>query len=232
MKLEKGNNNNCINCAYKSHAVSILNSDDLSIISNNCVEVNFRKGEMVFKQNSFSSHVTFIKSGLVKIHMSGPGNKDQILKVEMAPAYLGLSNLFGDKVNHYSATCIEDTIACFIHIDEFTGLLKSNGAFAYEIIKDISRDELKYYNRFVNRNQKQINGRLAETLLNFKANIYKSNVFLLPINRTDLAAIICASRESTIRELQSFANSGIISLKGKQITILDENRLEQISKNG
>ena len=225
-------NTNCANCDFKSHAVAILNSEELSIISNNCVEVKFKKGEMLFKQNSFSSHVIFIKSGLVKIHMSGPGNKDQILKVQQAPSYLGLANLFGDKVNHYSATCIEESTACFIHIDEFKGLIKSNGDFAYEIIKDISKDELKYYHRFVNRNQKQINGRLAETLLNFSQNIYKNNVFYLPLNRNELSAIICASRESTIRELQSFASSGIISLKGKQVTIIDENRLDQISRNG
>ena len=84
----------------------------------------------------------------------------------------------------------------------------------------------------LSRNQKQINGRLAETLLNFTDNIYKNNIFYLPLNRNDLSAIICASRESTIRELQSFANSGIIDLKGKQVTILDKNRLEKISKNG
>ena len=225
-------NTNCESCDFKSHAVLVLNSDELSIISNNCVEVKFKKGEMLFKQHSFSSHVIFIKSGLVKIHMSGPGGKDQILKVQQAPSYLGLANLFGDKINHYSATCIEESTACFIHIDEFKGLIKTNGDFAYEIIKEISREELKYYNRFVNRNQKQINGRLAETLLNFTDNIYKNNIFYLPLNRNDLSAIICASRESTIRELQSFANSGIIELKGKQVTILDKNRLEQISKNG
>ncbi len=219
-------------CEFKSQAVEILGPEELDVLERNCVEVEFRKGEMLFKQSSFSSHVIFIKSGLVKVHMSGLQDKDQILKIIPAPTYLGLANLFGDTINNYSATAIEHTVACFIHINVFKDFIENNGNFALEIIKDISREELTYFKRFVNHNQKQIDGRLAETLLYFLRDVYKEKRFILPLNRKDLSALVCASRESVIREMQSFAASGIIDVKGKQIEILDENRLEQISKNG
>jgi CRP-like cAMP-binding protein len=222
----------CRTCEFKSQAVEILGPDELDILEKNCVEVEFRKGEMLFKQSSFSSHVIFIKSGLVKIHMTGLQGKDQILKIVPAPTYLGLANLFGDTINNYSASAVEQTIACFIHIDVFKEFIEHNGNFALEIIKDISREELTYFKRFVNHNQKHIDGRLAEILLYFVNEVYMNKRFILPLNRKDLSALVCASRESVIREMQSFASNGIIEVKGKQIEVLDERRLEQISKNG
>ncbi len=222
----------CRTCMFKSRAVENLGPEELELLERNCVEVDFRNGEMLFKQNSFCTHVIFIKSGLVKIHMEGNLGKDQILKIIPAPTYLGLANLFGDTINNYSATAIETTSACFIHINIFKEFIEHNGDFALEIIKDISREELSYFKRFVNHNQKQINGRLAETLLYFVREVYKSSKFILPLNRKDLSALVCASRESVIREMQSFASNKIIRLSGKQIEVLDEHRLEQISRNG
>ena len=222
----------CRTCKFKSQAVEILGPEELDLLERNCVEVDFRAGEMLFKQSSFCTHVIFIKSGLVKIHMEGTQHKDQILKITPAPTYLGLANLFGDTINNYSATAIEATSACFIHIDVFKQFIEKNGDFALEIIKDISREEISYYKRFVNNNQKQIDGRLAETLLYFVRDVYKETKFNLPLNRKDLATLVCASRESVIREMQSMANDSIIKVSGKQIEVLDVNRLDHISKNG
>ncbi len=163
--------------------------------------------------------------------MAGISGKDQILKITSAPTYLGLANLFGDTINNYSATAIEKTTACFIPIDIFIDFIKNNGNFAFEIIKDISKQELRHYKQFSDHNQKQINGRVADTLLFFSQKIYRNTKFNLPLNRKEMSTFVCSSRETVIRELQSLANNKIISLKGKQIEILDNNRLEKISKN-
>lgn len=100
--------------------------------------------------------------------MEGNLHKDQLLKIAPALTYLSLANLFGDTINNYSATAIEATRACFIHLDIFKESIKRNGDFALEIIKDISHAELSYLKRFVDLGQKQIKIRLAETLLNFR----------------------------------------------------------------
>lgn len=230
--IQTSKTTDCRTCQIKSQAVLRLGSDEIDLLERNCVEVDFRQGEMLFKQNSFCTHIVFIKSGLVKIHMEGNRHKDQILKITPAPTYLGLANLFDDNINNYSATAIEATSACFIHINIFKEFIEKNGDFALEIIKDISREELSYYKRFVNHSQKQIDGRLAETLLYFDREVYKKPKFNLPLNRKELATLVCASRESVIRQMKSFANKGIIRISGKQIEILDENRLKLICENG
>jgi CRP-like cAMP-binding protein len=143
-----------------------------------------------------------------------------------------MTNLGNDMVNLYSVTALDTVAACFIQKAAFTSLIHKNGHFAMEIIRALTKNEINYFNRFVNHSQKQIDGRLAEALLFFCREVYGSESFTLPLSRKDLSALITASRESVIRELQSFATSGLISVKGKTITILDLQRLDQISHNG
>ena len=221
----------CKNCNFISSAAAVLDENQLSILENKCSEVCFKTGEIIFKQDSLSSNIIYLKTGLAKIHMSG-GKRDQIIKIAKAPSYLGLPTTFGDKINQYSATAIEDSIACFIDMNAFKEFIYINGEFAYEIIVDVCKNELENHRRCVNRNQKQTTGRLAEALLYFADKVYESEDFDFPLSRNDLADLICSSRESVSRILGDFNNEGLIELTGKRIKILNKELLYQIDRKG
>jgi CRP-like cAMP-binding protein len=221
----------CENCGLKSSATKKLSSRDLENLSNNCAEVNFKKGDIIFTQNAFSSNIIYVKKGLVKIHMSGPTH-EQIIRIKKAPSYLGMPTTFGDKINQYSATALENTSVCFIDLDLFKNFISKNGGFAYEIIIEICHNELNSCIKSVNRIQKQINGRIADALLFFHNDIYGSKEFRLPLSRLELGNFVDASRESVSRILTEFHNEKIIQIKGKTITILNRKLLVTISRNG
>jgi len=222
---------NCRDCINKSPAAKLLNNDELDFMARNRVEVNFKKGDIIFKQDSYSTNVVYLKAGLVKIHMQGPF-KEKILRIVKAPSYLGIPTTFGDKINHYSATAIDATTVCFIDANEFKQLIYGNGKFAYEIIIELCRNELIDDLRCVNQSQKQIPGRIAETLLSLSQNIYNKNTFILPLSRNEMGDLIGTSRESISRIMSDLCNEGVIDLKAKEITILKPELLEQISKKG
>ena len=48
-----------------------LSDEELDLIAQNSVEVNYRKGEQIFKQGTFATHMGIITSGLAKIYMEG-----------------------------------------------------------------------------------------------------------------------------------------------------------------
>ncbi|OIP02326.1 MAG: hypothetical protein AUJ97_06125 [Bacteroidetes bacterium CG2_30_32_10] len=222
---------NCKDCINKSPAARLLKESELEYMTQNRVEVNFKKGDLIFKQNSYSTNIIFLKTGLAKVHMQGPF-KEKILRIVKAPSYLGIPTTFGDKINQYSATAIEDTSVCFIDANHFKKLIHDNGKFAYELIIDLCRNELLDDLRCVNQSQKQIPGRIAETLLSLSQHIYHKNTFILPLSRNELGDLIGTSRESISRILTDLCNEGIIDLKAKEITILKPELLEQISKKG
>jgi CRP/FNR family transcriptional regulator len=222
----------CRECPFKSRAVEILQEDDLSVMSDNCAEVECLPGEMIIKEGTLSSHIAYLKSGLAKIHKNGPGGFDQILKIVPQGSYIGIQTILADKTHRYSASVLENSSVCYINIDLFRQLIKKNGQFAFEIILYLCRDELTYFDRFVNLSQKHVNGRLAEVLLYFSNTIKNSPTFTLPLSRVDLAALIGARRESVTRSLRAFENSGLIRTVGKNVEIINAGKLESISIKG
>jgi len=223
--------NECKTCSIKSRAASKLLDEEIEKLSLNCALVKFHKGDQLIKQGSFSSNVAYLRSGLAKIHIEGPYH-EQIVRIVKAPSYLGLPTTFGDKINQYSVSVIEEAEVCFINIDAFRQLLKSNSDFSYEIMLELCRNELEVFCRCANRTQKQIRGKIADVLLEFSEKIYKSSIFTLPITQEDLGDLVDSSRESISRVLAEFDKDGIIKIVGRKIEILNKKSLSLISANG
>ncbi|MBC7125625.1 MAG: winged helix-turn-helix domain-containing protein, partial [Bacteroidales bacterium] len=60
-----------------------------------------------------------------------------------------------------------------------------------------------------------------------------SNTFELPLNITELANFVSASRESVSRQFSELIKLGIIEItSGKKLIILRKEMLEKISNNG
>ncbi len=222
----------CSNCDFKSPATDSLRKPELDRLEENCTQVNFKPGEIIFKQDALSSNIVYLRNGIVKLHMKGP-DRESILKIVKAPAYTGIPTTVGDRVNHYSATALVETLACFIDINTFKKFLFKNGQFAYEIILELCKNELQNFHCCVNLNQKQLNGRIADGLLNLADNIFDgSDEFTMILNRNEFSDLIGSSRESVSRVLTQFHDEGIIHMSGKSIHILERRTLELISRNG
>ncbi len=221
----------CKYCDIKSHAALKLNSCQLEELGNNVSQVQFGSGEIIIKQDAPNHSVAYVKSGLVKIHIKGP-NREKILNIVKAPAYLCLHSTFGDNVNHFSTTAIERTTICFIDSTTFSKFIHENGDFAYQIIQDMGKGELKNFHNLINNAQKQNLGRVADALLFFADEIYGSNSFTLPVSRQELADLTGITRESTSRIFTNFNNEKILNIQGRKITILNARLLKQISVNG
>ena len=221
----------CKFCTLKSAAALTLKNNELSVLENNCAQVVFLKGDNIIRQDALSTNVVYIKTGLVKIHIKGP-IKERIMKIVKAPTYLCLPSSFGAKVNHFSATAIEDSSVCFIDVNVFKQFIYTNGDFALQIILDMSRGELQNFHHCLNNAQKQNIGRIADAILFFAHEIYGSNIFELPISRQDLADLTGITREGTSRILADFHNEKIIEINGRKISITNESLLKQISEKG
>ncbi len=73
---------------------------------------------------------------------------------------------------------------------------------------------------------------MADILLCLSQRIFKSNQFNLPLSRNDLGELTSMSTESVIRIFKDFKESKLITVNGKTIEILDEEKLEMISEKG
>ena len=159
--------NKCHDCLDKSCATEMLGNDELDLITNNRYISEIKRKTNVLNSGSPTSHIIYLRSGLVKEYLVKPDNKEQILQIILPHSYLGLTSLFGDKINHYSYSALTDLKVCYIDIDVFTKMVKGNGNFAFEILTSVGRESLYNFHRFIAQSNKKTYGRIADMLIYF-----------------------------------------------------------------
>lgn len=209
-----------------------LTEEQLDLIEQNKVEVNYRKGEIICKQGTFAPHVVFLQEGLAKVYLEGE-NENLVLKIMPAGNLISLSSVLTDNnLFHYSALAYEDSKACLININTFRELIHINNEFAAAIIDIMCENSMQTFGRFYCLTHKQLYGRLADILLCLADRIFKNNDFELNLSRKEMAELSGMSTESVIRMLKKFKDDGIIDMEGKQLSIKNYEQLRQISEYG
>jgi CRP-like cAMP-binding protein len=219
-------------CQDKSCATEMLGASELDLITGNRYINSIKRKTTVLNAGSPTSHIIYLREGLVKEYLPKPGGKEHIVQIVLPHSYLGLVSLFGAKVNHYSYTALTDLKVCHIDINIFTQMIRSNGDFAFEILKSMGSDSLSNYHRFINQSNKKTYGRVADMLLYFSRVVFRASRFEIPLTRKEVADMLGTSRESAGRVLSKFHSDGLIELKGKKIFINDLKKLEKISRLG
>ena len=222
----------CKDCIVKSSSVYNLGDKEIEILCKNSIEIPFQKGERIIKQGAFTQNVVFVKTGIVKIHLTGPINKDEILKIVKGPTFVGVPDVFANKIHSYSVTALSDIMTCFIDYSGYEYLVENNGRFALEVIKNLSTGIVSHYKHCVYKIQKQLTAILAESLLYFAEEIFEKDEFRIPLTRSEFGEYIGTTRETVTRIIHDFTVDNIIKVEGKKITLLNKKILLQISNAG
>lgn len=228
---EFNSKNNCpkeCNCIFKS----IIDIQDFDHFSNNKNIVNFHKGETIFKQGAFNSHIGHIVSGFAKIYIEGLRDKQQILYLANSKDLIGHVSLFYDNSSIVSVSAITDTTVCLISNETIKYYLTTIPSLANLIIANINKHNHIIFNRIISLTQKQMHGRVADTLLYLSKILNDSAEIDLPLTRKELAELSGMTTESFIRILTEYKNDGIVFLNGKKIEIRSFQLIRKLSEIG
>jgi len=223
---------NCLDCEYKSQIFHFLTPEELEQIQATKITVMFKKGETIRKQGTYLSHVLSVNSGLAKVCLEGTVQRNAIIRIVKPTNFIGGPGIFLDNLHHYTVTALMDTVVCFIDVSVFKDLLDTNKSFSHEFMKDFSSNILSVYNRLLYLTQKQIPGRMADTLIYLFDEIFESARFTMCLSKQDLADLSGMSKDSAMKVLKDFQHEGIISLQDKQMELLNPAALKRISKVG
>lgn len=194
--------------------------------------VKFKKGETIAKQGAYASHVIYLEKGLAKVYLEGNQN-DLILKIVAQNNFVALSSVFdGNDSFIYSVSAYVDSVASLISVDVFKQLLRKNLEFSNQIITRLNTNTAQIYGRFYCISRKQSHGRVADIILCLSENVFKTREFTLNITRNDLADLTGLSSESVIKIFKEFKSEKLIDVDGKNIKVLNYDRLEHISLYG
>jgi len=219
-------------CDIQAPCFQMLSQEEAELVRASKTQVLFRKDDNLTKQGAFASYVLFIIRGLAKQYLESDSIRNYNLRIIKPGEFVGLSAVFSKNTFNYSSIAITDCQVFLIEKEAIAKVVKQNGMFAYTIIKRYCEQNADLFNAVKNLNYKQMNGRLADTLLyleNLKSE--NSEIFQL-LSRKDLAEFAGISTESTVKLLKNFEKDGLIELKEKDVRVINHTSLKEISNRG
>lgn len=213
----------------------VLSEEEREQIKKNARFVHYKKNETIYIEDERPIDLMCLFKGKVKIYKSGVGGRTQIIRMIRPIQYFGYRAFFAREPYVTAASAIEASTVCFISMELIEDTLRENGNLALLFIQMLSCDLGIADNRVVNLTQKHVRGRLAESLIFLKESYGLEedgatiNIYLA---REDLASLSNMTTANAIRTLANFVNERIISLDGRKIKIIDEDKLLKISKIG
>lgn len=226
------NKRTCITCTKRSELFNLMSTEELEMIDEKRYEVEYKAGEIIFKQGTRTTQLISINAGLAKVYIEGYANKDLIIGILTPTQIIGGPGIYVDNMHHFSVSAIENTCCCFFDLEVFKKIVKSNCKISDFIIKSVSQKSIFYFQKFISLTQKQVNGRIAEALLYLHFEIYKSNPLELTISRQDIADMTGMTKDSAVRVLKDLTQDNIINCHNDDIQIVDFQKLKRISEVG
>jgi CRP-like cAMP-binding protein len=222
----------CENCPVSWRNFKNLSTSELRLVNDNRYEASFKPGEMIIKQGSPASSAVFLSAGLAKIFMESTDRKQFILEIARPTSMIVSPGVYVNSSNSYSVSALTPVHTCFISLQIINQLINQNAKFASGMVQDLSVKSLIMHNKLVSLSRKKMSGRLAEVLLYFADEVYKSNTYEMVLSRQELGEMTNMAKESVVRILKELESSGILISESSKIQILDMEKLVRISEKG
>jgi CRP-like cAMP-binding protein len=192
----------------------------------------YKKGELIFKEGDEVKGIYFIFKGAVKVHKKWGSEKELIIRFAKDGEIIGHRGLGDEIIYPVSGTALAATTACYIDLDFFRTTLKVNNDFAVLLLLFYA-EELQRSERKMNiLAHMQVKGRIAYSLISLKNKFGQtdSGGINIILSRQDLASYSGTTYETLFRFLNELATEKIITIDNKNITILNEEQLKNLTR--
>jgi len=188
-----------------------------------------QKGELLFSEGDMAAGFFVVASGKVKIYKLSPEGKERILHIVHPCTTFAEAAIFGDGLYPAYAEPLESSTLVFFGKSDFLNLLHQDAQIAINMIGGLSRFLRQFAGQIEDLTFKDVPARLARYLLNLAGD--ETDHFDLPITKSQLASNLGTVSETLSRTFRKLSDDEILSVRGKTITFLDRDRLEDLAES-
>jgi len=229
MRFNKSSN--CESCSLRCEIYKALKQSNSKQTSIESLHVYHNRHELICKQGANVTHAIYLVKGAAKLYIEGLNNRNIILYIMKPNTYIGLLSFFETPKYSYSVMALEDAQICMVELEQVKDLYINNHEFLINLNDAFGKSVQLIMNKIISLNQKQIMGRVAESLI-YLADFYGSNKYKMHLTRKELGEFSAISEENTVRVLTELKHEGIIQVSGREIEILDPKLLQKICECG
>lgn len=215
----------CDRCWVRGRSVFCgLEGDRLASIESRKITRTYRRGEPLYVEGDVSNGVFCIYRGAVKVFRTGRDGREQIVRLASPGDIVGYRSIFDGSAHATCAIALDDVQACFLPRTQFALLCETAPMLAHAMLGLLSHQLVAVEERMLELTQKSVRERLAETLLQLHAifGVDRDGTTInVRLSRGELAELVGSATESVIRFLTDFKRTGVVTLRGKRIGILN-----------
>ncbi|MDO8805962.1 MAG: Crp/Fnr family transcriptional regulator [Elusimicrobiota bacterium] len=190
---------------------------------------DYRKGNIIFYEGNRPFGMYFLCSGRVKIIRTDTGLHSSIPRVIEAPNLLGERSFLANEAYLGTGEALEDCRICFIDGAYFEKFFLESPKVCRALVSRLAAELGHAEEQLLDFGFKTVRGRLAKYIHEKTVAKGSSNI-QFPESRGDLAKILGTSPEVLCRLLAEFRKKGWIAVAGRDVTVKDKPRLEQVSR--
>ena len=227
----------CVGCSTcetrRAGLFADLDRESLARLDRSKTVRKWRQGQVLFHEGRRCSSVFCLRSGLAKISKYAPHNRRHILHVARPGDVLALENLLTGDVHTCTAEMLQEGEVCEIDRGVFTALLDRQAALGRRVALRFADQLVRSQNARADLVSGDVRERLAATLLTLGVELGTAEARRLRVavnlTREDLAEMIGATQETTIRQLSQLREAGVLSTEGRTIVVEDSDRLARVA---
>ncbi|MEL0651283.1 response regulator [Algibacter sp. TI.3.09] len=188
----------------------------------------YGKGDIIYEEGQHSNYIYLIAKGLVKSHKFDEKGKDLTTALYKEDDLFGYTSFVQNTTYEESTTAIKETTLIGVTKSALKEVLNNNHQVTLELIQLLTENLTDVKDHLLQMAYSSVKKRTANTILQFAEKLNRNPQDTIRISRNDLASVAGIATESLIRTLSSFKDSGIIEIEGRNIKILDLDKLQQV----
>src|SRR5690625_2379816 len=192
-------------------------------------KLELKNGEYVYEIGDRSNNIYLVTKGVVKCFKIDSNGKELITELVNEDSFLGFTPLQNHAPYVESAMVVKDAEMYSITKSILRELLGKNQNISIELMNVITDNVYKVKEQLLQMAYSSVRRKTAQTLLHFADTVgSEEQQPSIRISRSDLASVAGIATESLIRMLSNFKKEALIDIDGREIIILNRERLESI----
>lgn len=204
-------------------------NDLKNFFDDNGEEFYFSEGEMIYNEGRNSNYIYLVNKGVVKCYKLDEQGKELTTSLFNEDDFFGYTSFTDNIPYQESAVAIKDTIVMGVSKNELRNVLRNNHKVTLSLIQLLTDDLSDVKEQLLQMAYSSVNKKTANTILQFAEKLNKKPDEPIRISRTDLASVAGIATETLIRALSSFKKQGLIETEGRNIKIVDLQKLQHIN---
>lgn len=191
------------------------------------------RNTVIFHEGEPCHGFYIVESGAVKIYKEGPDGREHVVHVALPGDCFGEAALFLGKGYPASAAAVQDSALILLRRDEFLKLLRDNPDVSFRLMASMATWAHRLVSSIESLTLKDASARFAQYVISqMPPDAGDGAVVNLGMPKQVLASHLGMTGETLSRLLARFEADGVLTVKGRKLTILSTEALRDVAEFG